>query len=169
MSRISAGTWSPASTFTRSPCTSWDAGIFRYMPSLFTRASGAVIFFRASMAFTAFPSWITPIAVFRKITASMIPVSLNSLKSIEIAAATNKIKIIGSLICSWTISQRVFSFPFFSTFSPWLSNRFPASSWVSPVFVSVWRISQISFSFNVSYIAHLPDVRQRLSANSVYA
>ena len=83
----SAGTCLPVSSTTRSPGTSSAASISWSVWSRRTTAFRRVIFFRASRAFFAFPSWIMPTAPFKAATAAMIQASPISPRNTEMTPA----------------------------------------------------------------------------------
>ena len=126
------------------------------MPSLFTIAEGAVIFFRASIALLAFPSCMTPTVVFKTITARIIAVSLNSLSNMEMEAAIKRMKIMGSFICACIISHMVCSRAFFKTLPPSFCRRCPASASDRPFFSSVPKDLHSSLGVKVSYMLTPP-------------
>jgi hypothetical protein len=74
-SRPSAGTTSPASICTTSPGTSSSAGISTRVPARRTFALMIIIFWRASIAAAALPSWCRPRAALSRVRAiSRMPV-----------------------------------------------------------------------------------------------
>ncbi|MBA7486965.1 hypothetical protein ES707_22527 [subsurface metagenome] len=77
-SRASAGMRSPASKRTRSPGTTFRDGMNCSVPSLSTRALGAVIFFMASIAFSDRYSCTKPTMALRNTMAPMVAASMNS-------------------------------------------------------------------------------------------
>ena len=68
----SAGTYVPASNSTISPGTKSSAWISCILPSLTTFAIGGVICFKASIDFSAFASWMTPISALNTTIAIII-------------------------------------------------------------------------------------------------
>ena len=75
MMRPSAGTMSPASTWTMSPGTTSTAGTSATEPSRTTRACGTCMLASASMLARAFSSWRAPSTTFSRISrATMMPV-----------------------------------------------------------------------------------------------
>ena len=104
INRASAGTKSPASILIISPGTSSDASITISLPLRITRACGADMFFRASNAFSALDSCITPIIALTITIRTINAGSNNSPQFCSIQITTNetiaaaiKIRIITSL------------------------------------------------------------------------
>ena len=91
VSRISAGTCLPLSSRTISPGTRNALSISCSLPSRMTIAFGLVSFFSASIALLAFPSWITPIHAFKRITAPMIQASPASFRNSDTTIAAIRI------------------------------------------------------------------------------
>ena len=83
----SPGIYLPASIITISPGTISSERISFKEPSLLTRALGVESSFKASKAFSALDSWITPITAFIIMTKSIIKASLISPKNADIIAA----------------------------------------------------------------------------------
>ena len=99
--RISAGTTSPASKITISPTTISSPFTCRCSPSRKTVATGEAIFCNASIASSAFDSWITPTIAFKittaKITIASVGSGAPSWAKNEITAAASKTIIMKSL------------------------------------------------------------------------
>ena len=87
ISRRSAGTREPEVSSTMSPGTSFSLSISRTWPSRMTVARGAARDLSALIARSAFISWKNPITAFSRTTASMTPVSTQSLRKAVIIAA----------------------------------------------------------------------------------
>ncbi len=140
ITRASAGMRSPSMRMMMSPGTISRAGIWISLLSLMTRAFGATIFFRASIAFSALNFCTNPIIAFMKTITKITIASLNSPATIAIRAAAIKIITIKS-VNSYKkyIHIGVFFFTL-SSFAPYLFVRKIASFWLkppSPVFSSL--------------------------------
>ena len=130
--RKSAGTISPASSSTRSPGTSSAAAINFCSPSRRTRAWGEVIFFKASIAFSARPSWTTPRMALIRTMAMMTPVSIYSPRKAETRLAAIRIRTMTSLNCASSFCSIVCFFFSFRALGPYFSSKAAACCESSP-------------------------------------
>ncbi len=118
VSLISAGIILPASSMTMSPGTIPEAGTLFILLSLYTKAFGAAIFFKALMAFSALYSCTNPmIALSITITIIAIVSAISPIIPDITAAAINTI-IMKSLNCSRNIIKSVFFFISCNSFGP---------------------------------------------------
>ena len=118
-SLASAGIKSPASRRMISPGTSSEASMTFSSPSRITRAWGADILFRASRAFSALLSCMTPITALSTTISKISTGSKNSLgfcstqaTTKEMTAAISKMMIMASL--NWSKNRWTLVFFFFS-------------------------------------------------------
>ncbi len=117
---------------TRSPTTNSLAETIFSDPFLITVAVGALIVFRAAREAWAFFSWIIPIIELITTMKKITPASTHSFKRAEKVAAPNKIKIIGSKICSLSMFKIDLGGFSFKTLCPYFFNRLSTSGSLKP-------------------------------------
>ena len=132
MIRPSAGTTSPASTFTTSPGTIWSAGISTTWPSRTTFDLMSIIPWSAATAFAALPSWLSPmnaltsVRMMRRRPVWAWPIGKQTMP------ATSRTICIGSAYWRRNARHRGSRFPSANLFGPNCAARFVASAVVSP-------------------------------------
>ncbi len=142
--RLSAGTWSPASISIRSPGTSSSEGTTRRVPSRTTFAAGEESRLRAARAFSARYSWTNPMTAFSATIATIATASIHSLRKPETRAAPMRTQMMKS--ANWPqrrLSAGIPSLPR-RRFGPCSARRRSASSAARPARGSVFRASAAS-------------------------
>ncbi len=140
ISLASAEILSPVSRTSKSPGTMFSALIISSFPSLMTLALGDMIFFRASIAFSALYSWAKPIIAFNTTITLITQKSVHSSAIPLIIIAAINIHTILLLNCARNIFRGAdFCSPTI-LFGPYSSSLFLASASLNPfsvVFSSV--------------------------------
>ena len=134
ISRISAGTTSPASSKTISPFTSDDVAILFISPSRLTLQNGVLMSLSAAIAFSALHSCTVPITALSKTINNIIPTSIKSsycLSTTPITAETMAAAIrtitITSVNCLKNLTATLCFLASASLFSPLEIRRIAAS------------------------------------------
>ena len=131
--RPSAGTRSPASSWTMSPGTTSGAGICCTDPSRTTLTIGVCIFARASTALRAFSSCCVAITTLMTTrTDTMIATGVSPMMKLAMETAMS-IRFIGSLISPSAMVHRVGGGSESILFSPWVARRRSTSAALRPV------------------------------------
>lgn len=141
ISRLSAGTRSPASRSTMSPGTTSFAGVITSFPSLISRACGAVSLRMASIAFSERYSWMKPTIELRITMAAIVRASVASPTRNEMAVAISS--MITKMSLNWfrKICKGVVLLASFSSLGPYFSKRC-LTSWSFKPKGSVWSSSR---------------------------
>ena len=130
--RPSAGTRSPASTWTTSPGTMSAAGISATVPSRTTLACGTCRFDSASMLALAFSSCLEPRTTLRRMSsATATPVETSPMTKLTAVTATS-MRFIGSRSCWSAIAHTDGGFSASIAFGPSRASRWAASAAVRP-------------------------------------
>ena len=130
--RPSAGTMSPASTWTMSPGTTCVAAIIVTSPSRTTRACGTCRSARALTLARAVSSWRVPSPTFSRMSnATMIPVESSPITRLTITTAISMM-FIGSRSCCSAMAQAEGGFSAAISFAPYVESRLAASLPASP-------------------------------------
>src|SRR3990167_7670204 len=125
--RASAGTFSPSSSTTRSPCTTLLSAISISLPSRNTVAVVSTNFLSAMSVFCARPSCTVPTAALNKRSAAMIALSTGSPAKNTMALAPKRRYISGLLNCSRNMVRYEALPASCSIFGPYFANRAAAS------------------------------------------
>ena len=130
--RPSAGTMSPASTWTMSPGTTSTAGTSATEPSRTTFACGTCRFARASMLARAFSSWRVPRTTLRRMSSATItPVETSPITKLTATTAISMM-FIGSRSCCAATAHIDGGFSSLISFGPYRASRAAASASVRP-------------------------------------